>query len=308
MSTTSKLDRAVDIAKLALQFARVRRVTRHEDGRRPEFDSDHTVMLAILACDMAPEGLDLGLVAQFAIVHDLVEADPECGDTQTLTIDAAGREAKAKREAAAMERLLLRFGEFSWLGRTLRAYERQDTPEARYVRIMDKVTPKLTHMLNDCRAARELTDRDGLVAAHRQQLGKLAAEHEADVRLRPALDLLGQSMAAAEKAWIPDRQSAANARKLLSVHEPLAVAFRTDAGKLLDADGEEIDKRQAEPWVWALGPFGSWPETLARAEELFAEHQGATWTYAESLRLGWVVMWRPGWGFAAMKPEEARKL
>ncbi len=67
MSTTSKLDRAVDIAKLALQFARVRRVTRHEDGRRPEFDSDHTVMLAILACDMAPEGLDLGLVAQFAI-------------------------------------------------------------------------------------------------------------------------------------------------------------------------------------------------------------------------------------------------
>lgn len=294
MNTTSKLDRAVDIAKLALQFARVRRVTRHEDGRRPEFDSDHTVMLAILACDMAPEGLDLGLVAQFAIVHDLVEADPECGDTPTLTIDDAGREAKAKREAAAMERLLLRFGEFSWLGRMLRAYERQDTPEARYVRIMDKVTPKLTHMLNDCRAARELTDRDGLVAAHRHQFAKLAAEHGADVRLRPALDLLSASMSAVENAWIPKRQSAANARKLLRVYEP--------------RDGEDIDKRQAEPWVWALGPFGSWPETLARAEELFAEHQAATWTYAESLRLGWVVMWRPGWGFAAMKPEEARKL
>ena len=40
---------------------------------------------------------------------------------------------------------------------TLTAYEAQIEPEARYVRLMDKVLPKLTHLFNECVAARELT-------------------------------------------------------------------------------------------------------------------------------------------------------
>ena len=66
--------RATAIAQLALRFARVERVTRHEDGVRPETDTDHSIMLALVACDLAPEGLSRPRVAEFSVVHDLVEA------------------------------------------------------------------------------------------------------------------------------------------------------------------------------------------------------------------------------------------
>ena len=39
----------MDAAALTLRFARVPRATRHEDGLRAETDSDHTVMLVVLA-------------------------------------------------------------------------------------------------------------------------------------------------------------------------------------------------------------------------------------------------------------------
>ena len=65
--------RATAIAQLALRFARVERVTRHEDGVRPETDTDHSIMLALVACDLAPEGLSRPRVAEFSVVHDLVD-------------------------------------------------------------------------------------------------------------------------------------------------------------------------------------------------------------------------------------------
>jgi hypothetical protein len=46
-------------------------------AEQPESDTDHTVMLALIACALAPivdARLDVGLVAQYALVHDLVEA------------------------------------------------------------------------------------------------------------------------------------------------------------------------------------------------------------------------------------------
>ena len=39
----------MNAAALTLRFARVPRGTRHEDGLRAETDSDHTVMLTVLA-------------------------------------------------------------------------------------------------------------------------------------------------------------------------------------------------------------------------------------------------------------------
>lgn len=192
------LSRAVALAKLCLRFGRVERVTRHEDGVRPETDTDHTVMLAVVALDLCPEGLDRGLVGQFAIVHDLIEAD--CGDTQTLTLDDAGRAAKADRERVAREGIVHRFGPASWLAQTIEAYERQDTVEAQYVRVLDKVLPKLTHMLNRCAAAKELTTRAGFLASHREQLFKLRCDYT-DPRLSPVFTLLAEAMEASEQHW-----------------------------------------------------------------------------------------------------------
>lgn len=193
------LDRALHIARLALTFGRVERVTFHEDGQRPETDTDHTVMLQLIACDLANElrlGLDIGLVAQFALVHDLVEV--YSGDCQTMTLDAAGFEAKATREAAAIVRLRSEFGT-SWLVTMLERYERQIEPEPRYVRVLDKLLPKLTHLLNGCVTARALTDREGFAKAHLMQAAKLFREYPDVAEAVHAL--LREAMTASEGAW-----------------------------------------------------------------------------------------------------------
>jgi hypothetical protein len=91
------------------------------------------------------------------------------------------------------------------------------------------------------------------------------------------------------------------ARSLLVVREPIPAAMTSPTGRLLDAEGGQIDPRQTVSWVMALGPFGSWPSTLADAEADFAKHP--EWTHAESFRLGWVVVHRPGWGYAAHAPD-----
>jgi len=139
------------LADLALQFGRIHRVTFHPDGLRPETDTDHTVMLGWMAISVAKAHpqllLDVGLVAQFALIHDMVEA--ECGDTNSFGITPEGKAAKDAREAEAMVRLVTRLTPSHFhLAVLLTAYEEQEKPEARFVRYLDKVLPKLTHALN----------------------------------------------------------------------------------------------------------------------------------------------------------------
>ena len=67
---------ALSLAKLLLQFGRTNRITYHEDGVTPESDTDHTVMLGVMACAFAARyapHLNNGKIAQFAFIHDLVE-------------------------------------------------------------------------------------------------------------------------------------------------------------------------------------------------------------------------------------------
>ena len=197
---TNMLARAQQLAILALRFSRVERVTRHEDGVRPETDSDHSIMLALVACDLAPPGLSKARIAEYAVVHDLVEA--YSGDVQTLTIDAAGRLAKEEREKLAFARIRAELGLGSWVVRKLASYEAQVEREARYVRLMDKVLPKLTHLFNGCCAASRLTDRAGFIAAHEAQHLKLSCEYGGEEWATPILDLLRDAMLASEAAWV----------------------------------------------------------------------------------------------------------
>jgi putative hydrolase of HD superfamily len=191
-----QLSRALTLARISLAFGRVERVTRHEDGTRPETDTDHTVMLGLVACELAPPHLDRAKVAAFALVHDLVEV--YAGDAQTLVISAEARVAKKAREEAAAVRLVAELGEGSWLAGLLATYERQREPEARFVRLLDKVLPKLTHAFNGCVAAMPLTDCEGFVAAHDRQLRALSEEYP---EFPEALELLRASMLHAEACW-----------------------------------------------------------------------------------------------------------
>jgi len=143
-------DDIIQLAQLALLFGRTPRATFHEDGKRIESDTDHTVMLSLVACGLAQKyypKLDIGLVAQFAMVHDLVEA--YAGDTLTLKIDAAGKRGKERREQAALKRIEAEFSQsFPLIPALLKRYEERKEPEARFVKAVDKIIPKTTHILN----------------------------------------------------------------------------------------------------------------------------------------------------------------
>lgn len=150
LETQDTVNDIIKLAQLALLFGRTPRATFHEDGKRIESDTDHTVMLSLIACGLAQKyypKLDIGLVAQFAMVHDLVEA--YAGDTPTLKINTAGKLNKEQREREALERIGVEFSiSFPLIPELLKRYEERKEPEARFVKAVDKIIPKTTHILN----------------------------------------------------------------------------------------------------------------------------------------------------------------
>jgi 5'-deoxynucleotidase YfbR-like HD superfamily hydrolase len=148
---TNNAEGLIDIGKLILTFAKVNRATWHEDGTTPESDTDHTVMVSVCACALADklykDTLDIGLVAQFAVVHDLVEA--YALDTDSFGISEAQEKEKIARERAALDRLEKEFKDvYPWLPVMIKRYESFDTKEARFVKTVDKLMTKITHVLN----------------------------------------------------------------------------------------------------------------------------------------------------------------
>jgi putative hydrolase of HD superfamily len=159
---------------LVLDFGRVDRITFHPDGVTPESDTDHTVMLGLLACALADRyfpDLSVGLIAQYALVHDLVEV--YAGDTPTLqTLTTAAKAAKKSREWDAFTRIAVEFDEtLPWLAVMIAQYEALTTREARFVKALDKLLPKITHILN------------GAVTIHQQGMSanELATRYETQI-------------------------------------------------------------------------------------------------------------------------------
>lgn len=207
MTTISRhtTEKVIELAQLCLRFGRVNRVTYHEDGKRFETDTDHTVMLAVIACAFAERinaederypRYDVGRVAQFAIVHDLVEA--YAGDTNSLIArtdvgpDDATR-TKEAREAAALARIRSEFAaDFPWLTDTIDAYESLVSPEARFVKALDKVLPNITHLLNGGATLRQhgvdASNIDAMRATYAaDQPAVMALYADVHARLREAL-------------------------------------------------------------------------------------------------------------------------
>lgn len=216
------IGRALALARLALALGRVDRATFHEDGRRPETDTDHTAMLGLLVADLARlpslrERVDVGRALAFALAHDVVEA--YAGDTVSIALSAEARREKAAREAEALERLRRELGAECWLVETIEAYERQDTIEARLVNFADKVAPKLTHALNGGRTLRGLgLDPETASRQHEEQLRRLV-ERSPDL---PELEVLfGEAHAAAIGALRKPTDALA---RLAAAEEELAAA------------------------------------------------------------------------------------
>jgi putative hydrolases of HD superfamily len=140
---TTISQRLVEIANLVMNLGKVDRATRHPDGT-PESDTTHTVMLGVICVYLNHAlglGMNNGLIAQLVLVHDLHEAI--CGDETTLWQDPEMLAKKKIREAIAIERVACLDIPGSQL------YHSQIIKEARFVRAVDKLVPKLTHILNN---------------------------------------------------------------------------------------------------------------------------------------------------------------
>jgi putative hydrolase of HD superfamily len=121
-----------------------------ENGpRRLENDAEHSWSVALIACTLAPTldpDLDVGLVAQFAIAHDLVEL--HASDT-SIWAPAEEIASKPAREAASLETLRHDYVSFPWLTGTIEAYESQSCAEALYVRAVDKFVAMCMRLLDE---------------------------------------------------------------------------------------------------------------------------------------------------------------
>jgi putative hydrolase of HD superfamily len=126
---------------------------------RLENDAEHSFSLGVAACCFAPlvdPALEIGLVAQYALVHDLVEV--YAGDTSVYT-DATRRAAKVERERAAFDRIVAENqNRFPWLVERLGAYIAAADPESRFVYAMDKLLPHAVVLLADAHPLRRTWD------------------------------------------------------------------------------------------------------------------------------------------------------
>jgi 5'-deoxynucleotidase YfbR-like HD superfamily hydrolase len=138
-------DYLLDLSRLAVRFAQVERAPRYPTGNR-ENDVEHSFHLALLAVELAadyyPE-LDVGLVSQYSLVHDLPES--YVGDTWTFGISDEDRAKKELAEKKATEKLLRELPPHT--AQLLKRYEQQIEPEARFVRLVDKLTPAIINMM-----------------------------------------------------------------------------------------------------------------------------------------------------------------
>jgi 5'-deoxynucleotidase YfbR-like HD superfamily hydrolase len=135
----------MQLGYMAMRFARIERVPRYDQFSR-ENDAEHSFMLSLVATEIAQQYfpyLNAGLVSQFGTVHDLIEL--ETGDVATFTLDQGQLHKKEAAEHSVIEKLLASLPEHT--ASLLRRYELQIEPEARLVRLIDKILPVIVDIL-----------------------------------------------------------------------------------------------------------------------------------------------------------------
>lgn len=131
----------LETSELVDRFADIQRVPRRRNGER-ESDVEHSFMLAMIAPTIAKAvrpDLNIDLVRQYALIHDIIEL--ETGDVATFSVSPEEQAEKERREKEALEKLCQKLPPLE--AAALRSYERQDTPEARFVRMLDKLLPAI---------------------------------------------------------------------------------------------------------------------------------------------------------------------
>lgn len=164
----------MDLGSFCVRFVNVNRALVYSDGRL-ENDSEHSFHLALSAVELAatyfPE-LNAGLISQFSLVHDMPEV--YVGDTWTFNISKEDRDKKELAEKDALKRLLTELPPHTV--QLLSRYEKQQEPEARFVRMVDKIMSDVVAVLSDLNAFKtelEIKSADDLRIKNEANLKRL---------------------------------------------------------------------------------------------------------------------------------------
>jgi adenylate cyclase len=159
---------ALTISQLTDDFVAIERIPRFSKGQR-ENDVEHSYMLALAAPEMLNLlHLDLNTekVTRFALAHDLIEV--KVGDVATFNLSPEQLHEKERIEQEAKAALLQELPPL--IADSLEEYERQDTPEAIFVRMVDKLLPLAVDVTGDgIRVLKEdygVSSYDELVHSH----------------------------------------------------------------------------------------------------------------------------------------------
>lgn len=126
-----------NVLNLAKILGKMKKVKRNGWVKRrvseSESDAEHSYSLAMLCMLFAPPVLDRLKCLQLALVHDLPEVF--CGDFVPGEISEA---EKNKLEQSAMDKVVQETG-LPMLAELFAEYEEQQTPEAKFVWILDRL-------------------------------------------------------------------------------------------------------------------------------------------------------------------------
>ena len=151
------LTRRLDFIVAADALRNVERRTFLADGSRHENSAEHSWHLALAVLLFEPvareRGLNLQRALEMALLHDLVEI----GAGDTYVYDTAGRETQAAREQQAADEIfgLLPAQQNADFRAKWDEFETLESPEAQFVRGLDRMLPLLLNYLTGGRAWKE---------------------------------------------------------------------------------------------------------------------------------------------------------
>lgn len=146
----------LQFVELLNKFSQIRRIICVKDEDRLENDLEHCYRMTMLSWYILElENLDLNrdLVIKYALVHDLVEV--YAGDTYIYSTDKELVESKKEREDKAAEQLKEEFPDLTEIHELIKAYEKREDEESKFVYALDKVEPILNIYSDNGRAWQE---------------------------------------------------------------------------------------------------------------------------------------------------------
>ncbi len=200
----SKLSRELEAlyVDLLIPFMKVRRdMPFPTEPERSETDGEHAFSLSMFALtinDRLKLGLDNGKIAQYALVHDLVEA--HAGDISARSTDEE-QLIKIDREREASLIIKKQFTRTTpWIPRLIEAYEAKSDEESKFVYAVDKLMGSYTWIAGKGAGwSHTYTKQDG--SDYHRVVARLRKKASVYPELLPLFDLIHEQLNQARKRY-----------------------------------------------------------------------------------------------------------